>query len=232
MASYVVLRDLHGDVFTYSDLGRHRCELRARGQHRGRRLPGRSPLRASAIAHGIGDSRCAAASLVEAGTVLGRVRVPIGARDGHLRFAIRPAGDHGTIDPGPILANWAQLAAALHPPGASGLVDPLDGAPAKLPGSDGTASRRAVQRRCSRIATLRPKDAGADRVRGEMSAGLWDELIARIGALPAPTVAAEPKLPGGWWVGRGERTPHAARPKPSLLRRVRGPVMKIISERS
>ena len=57
-------------------------------------------------------------SVVAAGTVLGRVNVPSGARDGHLRFAIRPAGDPDTIDPGPILANWVQLQTALHPRGA------------------------------------------------------------------------------------------------------------------
>jgi hypothetical protein len=55
---------------------------------------------------------------VATGTVLGRVRVPRGARDGHLRFAIRPSGDPGTVDPGPVLANWVQLDAALHPRGA------------------------------------------------------------------------------------------------------------------
>jgi hypothetical protein len=57
-------------------------------------------------------------SVVASGTVLGRVSVPPGARDGHLRFAIRPAGDSTTIDPGPILTNWAQLQTALHPQGA------------------------------------------------------------------------------------------------------------------
>jgi Transglycosylase SLT domain len=57
-------------------------------------------------------------AVVASGTVLGHVRVPLGASDGHLRFAIRPAGDAGTIDPGPILANWAQLELALHPQGA------------------------------------------------------------------------------------------------------------------
>jgi hypothetical protein len=50
--------------------------------------------------------------------VLGRVSVPKGGHAGHLRFAIRPAGDSGTIDPGPVLANWAQLQGALHPRGA------------------------------------------------------------------------------------------------------------------
>jgi hypothetical protein len=57
-------------------------------------------------------------SVVATGTVLGHVRVPLGASAGHLRFAIRPAGDSGSIDPRPILANWAQLGAALHPEGA------------------------------------------------------------------------------------------------------------------
>ena len=66
---------------------------------------GQLPLRAGAV--------------VAKGTVLGHVRTPPGARAGHLRFAIRPAGDLGTIDPRPILHNWSQLGAALHPQGAS-----------------------------------------------------------------------------------------------------------------
>ena len=57
-------------------------------------------------------------SVVASGTVFGRVRVPSGAQDGHLRFAVRPAGDPETVDPGPVLANWAQLQSALHPRGA------------------------------------------------------------------------------------------------------------------
>jgi hypothetical protein len=57
-------------------------------------------------------------SVVATGTVIGHVRVPAHAKAGHLRFAIRPAGDAGTIDPRPILANWAQLESALHPQGA------------------------------------------------------------------------------------------------------------------
>jgi Transglycosylase SLT domain len=59
-------------------------------------------------------------SLVAEGTVLGRVRVPGAARDGHLRFAIQPAGDPGAIDPRPVLENWKELGAALHPQGAKG----------------------------------------------------------------------------------------------------------------
>ncbi|HTA11868.1 MAG TPA: lytic murein transglycosylase [Solirubrobacteraceae bacterium] len=57
-------------------------------------------------------------AVVSTGTVLGRVSLPPGARDGHLRFAIRPAGDPQTVNPGPVLANWAQLQKALHPHGA------------------------------------------------------------------------------------------------------------------
>ena len=59
-------------------------------------------------------------SVVAKGTVLGHVRTPIGARAGHLRFAIQPAGDQSTIDPRPILKNWEQLATALHPQGVRG----------------------------------------------------------------------------------------------------------------
>jgi membrane-bound lytic murein transglycosylase B len=61
-----------------------------------------------------------AGSIVSKGTVLGRVRTPPNAHDGHLRFAIRPGGDQGTIDPRPILQSWSQLNVALHPQGASG----------------------------------------------------------------------------------------------------------------
>ncbi len=68
-------------------------------------------------------------SVVTSGTVLGHVRVSTGGAAGHVRFAIRPSGDTGTIDPGPILANWAQLQAALHPQGATA-ANPLLGATA------------------------------------------------------------------------------------------------------
>jgi membrane-bound lytic murein transglycosylase B len=64
-------------------------------------------------------------SLVAEGTVLGRVLVPKSAKDGHLRFAVQPAGDTGSIDPRPVLANWKELAAALHPQGAKGQTDLL-----------------------------------------------------------------------------------------------------------
>jgi hypothetical protein len=68
-------------------------------------------------------------SVVTAGTVLGKVFVTTGSHEGHLRFAIRPAGDSGSVEPGAVLANWAQLQAALHPQGAKA-ADPLLGATA------------------------------------------------------------------------------------------------------
>jgi hypothetical protein len=68
-------------------------------------------------------------SVVESGTVLGRVSVPAGAQEGHIQFAIRPAGDSATIDPAPIMASWVQLQAALHPQGAKAS-NPLLGATA------------------------------------------------------------------------------------------------------
>jgi len=67
-----------------------------------------------------GRQRLRGGSVVTEGTVLGRVNMPSGARDGHLRFAIRPAGDASTIDPRAILSNWTQLGEALHPRGAKG----------------------------------------------------------------------------------------------------------------
>src|SRR6185312_6815414 len=57
-------------------------------------------------------------SVVSAGTVLGTVKTDTSGRAGHIRFAIRPAGDPNTIDPGTVLANWAQLQSALRPQGA------------------------------------------------------------------------------------------------------------------
>jgi len=66
-----------------------------------------------------------AGAIVSKGTVLGRVRTPPRAHYGHMRFAIRPGGDESTIDPRPILQNWSQLDAALHPRGTNGTSDLL-----------------------------------------------------------------------------------------------------------
>ncbi|HEY2536668.1 MAG TPA: lytic murein transglycosylase [Solirubrobacteraceae bacterium] len=65
-----------------------------------------------------GRMRLGVGSVVAEGTILGQVSAPAGANDGHLRFAIQPAGDTSTIDPRAILSNWTQLDAALHPRGA------------------------------------------------------------------------------------------------------------------
>jgi soluble lytic murein transglycosylase-like protein len=100
--------------------------------------PGNPDARAAALASAARKARHTNAgqrlalrsgSVVSSGTVLGQVSVPPGAHDGHLRFAIRPAGDTDTINPGPILANWAQLQTALHPRGAKA-TDALLGATA------------------------------------------------------------------------------------------------------
>jgi outer membrane biosynthesis protein TonB len=89
--------------------------------------PGNPDARAAAAASAARKAKSTSAgqrlrlrsgSVVASGTVLGRVRVPPGGQDGHLRFAIRPAGDPETVNPGPVLANWAQLQSALHPQGA------------------------------------------------------------------------------------------------------------------
>jgi len=61
--------------------------------------------------------------------VLGRVLVTSSGASGHLRFAIQPAGDSASVSPGPVLANWAELQAALHPQGAKAN-NPLLGATA------------------------------------------------------------------------------------------------------
>lgn len=57
-------------------------------------------------------------SVVAQGTVLGHLDSSVEALNAGLRFAIRPAGAQAAIDPRPILANWEQLDAALHPQGA------------------------------------------------------------------------------------------------------------------
>jgi membrane-bound lytic murein transglycosylase B len=94
--------------------------------------PGNPDALASAAAHRTKRSHSAGqmlplrvGAIVSKGTVLGRVSTPPHAKDGHLRFAIRPGGDSVTIDPRPILENWTQLSTALHPQGATGNTDLL-----------------------------------------------------------------------------------------------------------
>ena len=192
---YVVLRDVHGDLFTYTGLGgiaRDYIPPRASAAHsapagsrsgRSDRRPARPdrplPLR-------IG-------SLVGKGTVLGHVHVPRGAKDGHLLFSIRPAGDPNTIDPGPILANWRQLHAALNPQGARRASDLIEATLAAA------AGRRSHSARARRAAPTVAHSAGARRAALSppvLGAGLtarqWDALIARIALYKgarAPTAA-------------------------------------------
>jgi Transglycosylase SLT domain len=59
-------------------------------------------------------------AVVSKGTVLGSLDTLPGANVGRLRFAVRPAGDNGTIDPRPLLVNWRELGTALHPKGSKG----------------------------------------------------------------------------------------------------------------
>jgi hypothetical protein len=88
-----------------------------------------SAVRRASSSAGHRPLRLRRGAIVATGTVLGRVRTPTGAVDGHLRFAIRPGGDGATVDPRPILESWAQLASALHPQGAKA-AHPLLGATA------------------------------------------------------------------------------------------------------
>ena len=82
----------------------------------------------ASAASGTGTLALRAGAIVTKGTVLGHARTPQGGLDGHLRFAIRPAGDLSSVDPRPILQNWSQLASALHPQGARGENDLLGAA--------------------------------------------------------------------------------------------------------
>jgi len=113
-----------------------------------------------------------AGSVVATGTVLGRVSVPAGARDGHLRFAVAPAGDSQSINPGPVLSNWAQLQKALHPQGARA-TDALLGATA----SDVFLLSKA---QLERAVLSDPGIALATCVRHEVAAGLVDRRLLAV----------------------------------------------------
>jgi hypothetical protein len=159
LGRFVVLQDIYGDEFTYAGLGSIAASYPRSNAAAARRtgvaatqallsadaspVGGKvrlfaHPENPDAVAIAAGTARHPgrrAASqlhpgaLVLAGTELGRVNVPAGAHQGHIRFAIRPAGDPGTIDPRPVLASWALLESALHLQGAK-VHDPLAGATA------------------------------------------------------------------------------------------------------
>jgi hypothetical protein len=112
--------------------------------------------------------------------VLGHLLVPSGATAGHMRFAIRPAGDASTIDPRPILSGWRQLDAAVHPQGAK---------------SDTSlrAATEAIRRTHSATSALAARASSASFLAGDsLTPAQWDQLIARISGLPAPSVSTKP----------------------------------------
>jgi Transglycosylase SLT domain len=183
LGKYLLLRDIYGDVFTYAGLGSTALSY----------FPPKVPRTTGGSRKAL---RLRSGSVVAAGTVLGRVRVPRGASDGHLRFAIQPAGDQSTVDPRPILQNWAQLDAALHPQGASdetGLIGAtatgaFPPAPKRAPGLTSTARAASV----AHSAGARRTSPSPPVVGGELSATQWDQLIARIAALRVPTIRVTP----------------------------------------
>ncbi|HEY3866418.1 MAG TPA: lytic murein transglycosylase [Solirubrobacteraceae bacterium] len=138
-------------------------------------------------------------SLVAEGTVLGHVLVPKGAKDGHLRFAVQPAGDSGSIDPRPVLANWKELDEALHPRGAK----------AKTPLLGATASDVFLLSK-SQLELAVLSDPGIEldaRARHEISSGAIDRRVLAVLAFLSrsglkPTVQA---------LRRGPRLSAAAR---------------------
>jgi membrane-bound lytic murein transglycosylase B len=177
LGKYIVLRDVHGDVFTYAGLGNlapsndpPRAVVGSGDQAgpRPRRPRAQLPLRVG--------------SVVVKGTVLGHVRSPFGAKDGHVHFAIRPAGDPNTVDPRPILTNWTQLNHALHPHGTKGEPNLLRAT------ASPTVSVAKVRQTAGAVQTTsRPLVLS-----GGLTAAQWDQLIARIAVLPVPKVAAKP----------------------------------------
>jgi hypothetical protein len=189
LGSYVVLRDVHGDVFTYAGLGsivRGYTPPKATAHTTGK--TGRRTARSPRVL------RLRVGSVVSQGTVLGRVHVPRGAKDGHLLFAIGLAGDPSPIDPAPILAGWRQLHAALHPRGAREESSDVIAAILEAAGrraAHAARARRAAQR-AAHAASARRAASSPHALGGELSARQWDALIARIARLPAPAVAVKP----------------------------------------
>ncbi len=130
-------------------------------------------------------------SVVASGTVLGHVGVPSGDRDGHLRFAIQPASDTSTIDPGPVLANWKQLQTALHPRGSKASNALLGATTSDL----FLMSKHQLESPASAAHLARAgrnAPAPLETATSALSAAQWNQLMTRVAALPAPTVATKP----------------------------------------
>ena len=125
-------------------------------------------------------------SIVSKGTVLGHLDTPPGASAGQLRFAVRPAGDSTTIDPQPLLQNWRQLGAALHPKGSKG-TDTLLGATAAdaLSMSRGELERAVLADPGIQLDTCGRRDVAGGVVDGRVLVSLL--FLSRSGL--QPTVA-------------------------------------------
>jgi hypothetical protein len=139
-------------------------------------------------------------ALVAAGTVLGHVDVRPGSATGHLRFAIRPAGDPATIDPRAVLSSWVSLHAALHPSGAT-KPDALLGATA---GDVLVLSRADLQR-----SVLADPGVSLDACsrRALASAGVVKPVLAALAYLSRSDLKPTARVPG---CGVGAPVPTAA----------------------
>ncbi len=126
-------------------------------------------------------------SVVSEGTVLGHLDTPVGASAGQMRFAVRPAGDGSTIDPQPLLENWRQLGAALHPKGSRG-TSALLGATAgdALEMSKGELELAVLSDPGIQLDACGRRDVASGAVDGRVLAVL--EFLSRSGL--QPTVAA------------------------------------------
>ena len=179
----------HGKVRLYAHPGNPDAVFAtmSRGQSRTSRAGRTLPLRSGA--------------LVWMGTVLGGVNVPAGASEGRISFAIRPAGDDGTIDPRPLLSGWAQLATALHPQGAKA-AEALLGATAS---SVLSLSRSQLQQ-----ALLSDPGVTLDaRSRAPVAAGAVDpRVLAALAFLSRCGLRPTASLPGE--AGAGARGGHVA----------------------
>ncbi len=126
-------------------------------------------------------------SIVAKGTVLGHLDTPPGATGGQMRFAVRPAGDSSTIDPQPLLQNWRQLGAALHPKGSKS-TDTLLGATAgdALSMSKGELERAVLADAGIQLDACGRRDVAGGRVDRRLLATLL--FLSRSGM--QPTVGA------------------------------------------
>jgi hypothetical protein len=159
-------------------------------------------------------------SVVSQGTILGhlsgtrttnaRLGASPAAASSHMRFAIRPAGDSTTIDPRPIIANWRQLGAALHPKGAKG-TDQLLGATVSqvFLMSQGELERSVLSDPGISLSGCARQDVAAGSIDGRVLAVLT--FLSRSGL--KPTVAGlrcQPKSSGAHGLAAAEHRTGAA----------------------